>query len=224
MWAHVFYLLMAIGTTYFFTQHPVLSVYTLQLVAVLILAYFGVHFIYRKQGAEMRTLGLDLVILTVIVLLLVTQTGGLASPLMFTVYLLLFVVGLLFEVPVTLALTVALGFYFVILPSTELGNLLQLSELVALLLMTPVALWIAHLHEENVRDKWHIAREETEVLTFLSLELKPFLLRALDELSFVIPRVPRPFQDDLKKVYQGMRELWRKAGQLQGDVDRETDS
>lgn len=237
---HTTYLIFASLLTFVWTQTPTLSSYTLQLVAILILTYFASNFIANRKAQPASldassyprgVITLDLIILTIIILLLISSTGGLSSPLFFTSYFLLFGVALLFEIEATLALTAILLVFLSLLPSTDLTQLTHLAELLALIMITPLAIYTAHEHEQAIKQQ--IARqkaelaiqsEETDTLLFLSLNLKQTLTSALDQLSLLIPKTRLPqTQDELKKLYQDLKALYHSAQELEQAVDQETD-
>ncbi len=227
---HALFLSVAALTTYLWTIHPIYSTYTLQLVAVLILLYFAAHFRGKRKGGR-NILTLDLVILTIIILLLVAETGGLASPLIFTLYFLLFAVALLFEIQATLLLTGVLIIFLTLLPTTNLNNLGELTELIALVMITPLAIFTGHQYENLLKEKelrrlgeTHLEEEETDTLLFLSLNLKRTLTSALDNLSRIIPQVHLTrLRNDLTRLHSDLRELYRAAGELQETIDQTTD-
>lgn len=229
---HTIYLVLASALTYFWTTHPDYSAYTLQLVAVLILLYFATHFFTKKKkGMARNVITLDLVILTMVLLLIVTQTGGLASPLIFTIYFLLFAVALLFEIEATLVLTGILIVFLTLLPSTNFSDIGHLTELVAIIMITPLAIFTSHEYERALKERElrqirdaQIKHEETDTLLFISLNLKKTLTSALDKLSLVIPQTRGTnVRDNLTQLYQDLRELYRAADELQETVDQETD-
>lgn len=231
--AHTSLLTLAVVGVFLWLSSPLLSSYALQLVGVLILAFAAAHW-YRRPKRLFKpgsTITLDITLLVVVILLLVTLTGSLASPFFFLLYFLLFAVALLYEIEATLTLTAILILYFLLLPQTDLFDLAHLSELFALLAVTPLAIYIAHQKELLLRAEFksqtlksHLAQEETDTLTFLSLNLKSTLLSALDQLSLIIPATGvKKTRADLQLLYQDLRNLYRSADELERLVDAETD-
>lgn len=239
--AHSLMLIAAVTGTYLWLVIPSLAPYTLQLVAVLILAYAAAHWLKRGQRPDSpihtsrykihNTIPLDLTLLTCVILLLVIDTGALASPLIFLVYFLLFAVAMLFEIEATLVLTATLLVFFLLYPGTNLSDLGHLGELLALVMITPLALFTSHQYEEALEEKrrakeleGHLAHEETDTLMFLSRNLKTTLTSALDRLSLVIPQAKvKHIRTDLEILYQDLRALYKSAGELQQTIDQETD-
>jgi hypothetical protein len=232
---HSLLLLFASAGTYLWLITPSLTPYTLQLVAVLLLIYAATHWFRKPKRSQASTptshIPLDLTLLTIIILLLVVETGALASPLIFLLYFLVFAVAMLFEIEATLMLTGTLLAFFLLLPSTNLTDLAHLGELLAFVMITPLSLYISHQHEDIARQKArthtltnHLAQEETDTLLFLSTNLKTTLLSALDSLSIIIPKTTaKKAKSDLSVLYSDLRALYRSAQDLQNSIDLETD-
>ena len=194
---HTSLLIISTAGVFFWLYIPGFSPYTLQLVAILVLLYVGSHWLrtHRPKWFHRSSITLDITILTSMILLLVTETGSLASPFFFLCYFLLFGVAMLYEIEATLVLTGVFILYFLFLPTTNLGDLAHLSELLALVFITPLAIFTGHQYETSVEEKKarlmlskHLSNEETDTLIFLSLNLKKTLISALDSLSLIIPQ------------------------------------
>lgn len=208
--------------------------YTLQLVAILVLLYLGTHFIKSRRPTWFvrSTITLDLTILTAMMLLLITETGALTSPLFFLLYFLLFGVAMLYEIEATLVLTGTLIIYFLYLPNTNIANYLHLLELVGLVMVTPLAILFGHQYESSLEEKRlrqkltrHLSNEESDTLLFLSLNLKRTLISALDTLSLTIPQTKvKDVRTNLEMLYSDLKQLYRSAGELQQSIDQETDT
>ena len=252
---HTILLVMAAGGVFFWLSQASLSPYTLQLVAILVLTYFGYHWFLSKAksaqetrnierlnkqsiyslvfgGGHRSSITLDVTILTSMILLLVTETGALSSPFFFLCYFLLFGVAMLYEIEATLVLTGVLISFFLFLPGTKLNDLSLLSELLALIMITPLAIFTGHQYESTLEEKQarakltkHLVAEETDMLLFLSLNLKRTLVSALDSLSVVIPQEKvKDVRVNLQTLYQDLKNLYRSADELQSTIDKETDS
>lgn len=210
-----------------------LEPYTLQLTGLLTLLYIGTHSLRRRYPKlfHKSSVTLDLTILTSMILLLVTETGALTSPLFFLLYFLLFATSMLYEIEATLVLTGALILYFLFLPGTNLSDLMHLSQLGALIMITPLALFTGHQYEVSLEEKearrrltHHLSHQETDTLLFLSLNLKNTLVTSLDTLSTIIPltRV-REVHDNLSTLYKDLRALYKTSLDLEKAIDKETD-
>lgn len=230
---HTILLIISTAGVFFWLSIPGLSPYTLQLVAILVLLYVGSHWLrtHRPKWFHRSSITLDITILTSMILLLVTETGSLASPFFFLCYFLLFGVAMLYEIEATLVLTGVFILYFLFLPTTNLGDLSHLSELLALVFITPLAIFTGHQYETNVEEKKarlmlskHLSNEETDTLIFLSLNLKKTLISALDSLSVIIPQERvKEVRTNLQTLYSDLKNLYRSADELQQTIDQESD-
>lgn len=230
---HTTLLIISAAGVYFWLSLPYLEPYTLQLVAVLVLLYVGSHSLRSRKPKwfHRSAITLDVTILTAMILLLVTETGSLASPFFFLCYFLLFGVAMLYEIEATLVLTGVFILYFLFLPTTNLADLAHLSELLALIMITPLAIFTGHQYELSVEEKKaqailskHLSSEETDTLIFLSLNLKKTLISALDTLSVVIPKERvKDVRINLQTLYSDLKNLYRSADELQQTIDQESD-
>jgi len=229
---HTILLISATSGVYFWLTSP-LTPYTLQLVAVLVLLYFSSHWYYSHNSKfkPRDSITLDLTLLTSMILLLVTETGALASPLFFLLFFLCFAVALLYEIEATLVLTGTLILYFMFLPGTDLANLADLSVLIGLVMITPLAIFTGHQYELNLENQKnrtiltrHLGKIESDSLLFLSLNLKTTLLKSLDSLSLIIPTTSvKKIRHNLEILYKDLKVLYRTSVDLEQSIDRETD-
>jgi len=217
---HTALLIFATLGVYFWLANPVLVPFTLQLVAILVLLYLGSHYLKARkpQWFHRSTITLDITILTSMILLLITETGALNSPFFFLCYFLLFAVAMLYEIEATLVLTGTLILFFMFLPNPAW------TQILALLMITPLAIFTGHSYEKNLELDKHLNHEETDTLIFLSLNLKKTLISALDSLSLVIPQEKvKTVQTNLQRLYEDLKNLYRSADELQETIDKETD-
>lgn len=231
---NAFFLLASVALVYFWTKNPQSSLYTLQLIALFILLYFLNQIISkRKPNMVINTL-----IFTVVILLLVATTGGLASPLFFLVYFLLFGTSLLLSPNLTLILTLTLVLFFLLLgPFANLGNFLSL---ISLFFISPLALFfgrqylkvlegekkIAILRKTGRKLKKAIKKEETDSLIWLSLELKNGILRIIEKTSEILSK-PSGFtwrqKENLEAILASAQRLLRTGEKLKKEIDEATD-
>ena len=230
---HTIFLVVSTLGVYFWLSLPKLAPYTLQLVAVLVLLYLGSHWLRVKKPHwfHRSNITLDITILTSMILLLVTETGALTSPFFFLCYFLLFAVAMLYEIEATLVLTGVFILFFLFLPGTNLSDFAHLSQLIALVMITPLAILTGHQYESTLEARalsqqlaQHLNHEESDILLFLSLNLKQTLLSALDSLSVSIPQTKiKDLRQSLETLYSDLKNLYRSADELQNAIDRETD-
>lgn len=230
---HTLLLIAAALGVFFWLITPALEVNTLQLVAVLVIFYLGSHALRTKKPLWFKRsfITIDITLLASMMLLLVTETGALTSPFFFLLYFLLFGVSMLYEIEATLVLTGVLILFYLFFPGTNLGDLAHLTQLLALIMITPLAIIFGHQYETGLEEKKsrlelakHLGNEETDTLLFLSLNLKSTLVKALDSLSLAIPATKiSSVRENLQTLYSDLKILYRSADDLQHTIDRETD-
>lgn len=230
---HTTLLLLSVTGVYFWVLTPTLASFNLQLVALLLLAYASLHWFHKKESQVPRrqSVTFDLTVLTSVLLLLVADTGALGSPFFFLLYFLLFAVALLYEIEATLVLTGTLLLFFVFFPGSDFSSVAHLSQIAALVMITPLAIFTAHQVEQahyyrltSAQLTQNLSSEETDILIFLSLNLKRTLTSSLETISQLIPKMSlQDSRQNLERLYQDLRTLHRSADELQQLVDRETD-
>jgi len=232
---HTILLISAVSGVFFWLNSS-LEPFTLQLVAILVLLYFATHYLrnHRPKWFGRSTVTIDITILTAMTLLLITETGSLASPFFFLCYFLLFGVAMLYEIEATLVLTSVFIIFFLFIPGTDLTGtegLIHLTQIISLVMITPLAIFTGHQYETSLAEKQakrilskHLSNQETDTLLFLSLNLKKTLLSALDSLSLAIPQAKvSDLRSNLQILYSDLKHLYRSADELQQTIDKETD-
>lgn len=238
---HSAFLIAAVVLVFVWTNTPSLSVYTIQLIALFVLAYFINQFYMRrkKQPFSKINLTLDAVVFTMVILLLIASTGGLTSPLFFLIYFLMFGLALLFEPAITLSLALAMVLFFVLQPTKE-APMIEALQLLSLLLITPLAMFfgkqylkvleneekIKILEEETEIMEEQIEQEETDILMWASLDLKRGLSEILHQTSELLADVAHLTlrqKENLSKIRQTASELLRTGQKLKEEVDKTTD-
>ena len=227
-------LVLASAGVFIWLSVPALAVSTLQLVAILVLMYLGSHWLrsHRPKWFHHSSITVDVTILTSMILLLVTETGALASPFFFLCYFLLFGVAMLYEIEATLVLTTVFIVFFLFLPGSNLSGptgLNHLAQIVSLVMITPLAIFTGHQYEVTLEEKRNsesltrqLDKEETDTLLFLSLNLKKTLISALDSLSIVIPQEKvKEVRKNMETLYQDLKNLYRSADELQQTIDQD---
>ena len=235
---HSLFLISAVVLAFFWTSNPFLSIYTLQLTAVFILLFFLNQFLARHRRGKIN-LTIDAVVFTMVVMLLVTSTGGLTSPLFFLIYFLMFGLALFFEPLITLTLTAAMILFFIFTP-TKQNTAEEALQLFSLLLVTPLALFFGKQYLQVLRDEEkikileeeekiaqeQIKTEETNVLLWATLELKRGLMTILDEVSHLLGDVSHltvSQKERLLKIRERALHLLETGKKLKEEVDRTTD-
>lgn len=232
---HTALLIMSSAGVYLWLSIPALASSTLQLVAILVLLYFGTHWLRtrRPQLFHRSSVTSDITILTSMILLLVTETGALASPFFFLCYFLLFGVAMLYEIEATLILTGVFILFFLFLPNSSLGGpdgLTHIAQIISLVMITPLAIFMGHQYEASLEEKQlrdmltkRLGAEQTDTLLFLSLNLKKTLIKALDSLSIIIPTTKvKTARTNLETLYSDLKALYRTSNDLENALDQDS--
>lgn len=225
---HTLFLALAVSLTFFWTKNPILSAFNLQFVGLIILFYFLVKLISKRQKMVMA---LDALVFAMITFLIVSSTGGLRSPAFFLLYFLLFSLSLLFE-PIQ---SLLLGLFLALLFSLQAGfafDTTAIINLTTLILITPLALIFGRKYLQTLADLGKIkllndivSEEETDMLIWLSTKAKPTLVNLLDTTSLIISSNLLPFglQEKLKTLHSNLISLHQSANELEKDIDEKTD-
>lgn len=150
---------------FFWNRNHLLADYNLQLVAFLVILYFGYSLACRQAGFLVKKTAIDMAALSLLTFILVFATGSLSSPLFFLLYFLLFGLSLLFEPGSSLFLVFLLTILFLIIPAKQdtLHELLQLASLFAIV---PLAVIFGKQYIKLRRDELEIKALETEEKKF----------------------------------------------------------
>jgi K+-sensing histidine kinase KdpD len=148
---HILILFVLMTVAFFWVSDTLLSNYSLQATAVLIIAL-----VFAKRMVKMEIFKLIESSVTVIaVLLLISGTGGISSPLFFLNYFLLFVLSLLLEPAVPLVLSILLIVFYLL--TNEIGtSYFRLLELLAFPFMTPLAYFTGKIYQKEENQKKEI--------------------------------------------------------------------
>jgi len=195
------FLLVAVCLAFFWTSNPTLSYYTLQIITLFVLLFFGNQVIGRKKRSRTNLI-IDAVVFTLIVFLLIGSTGGLTSPLFFLTYFLMFGLAILFEPLVTLSLALALIVLFFLTTKPE-NMLTEIVQLASLLMVTPLALFFSRqyinylkdeekieiLTEEENRLETEVKKDENEVTVWETTKFKNSIVNLLNHVSLMLSDV-----------------------------------
>lgn len=221
---HTIFLGLALWLTYLWTQNPSLSPFTLQLVGLTILSYFGLKMIFSKAGRLLNAL--DAIVLTSLTFLLVISTGSFKSPLFFILYFLLFGLALLFE-PVQAFMVSLLLTAFLLASNTSSLDTSSLVNLATLFLVSPIAVTLGRKYLETLEKNGRIkildralAKEETDTLIWLTTRAKPTMVSLIDTTSELIATSTIPFRlkEKLKLLHQDLIALHSSAKELEDEV------
>jgi hypothetical protein len=237
---HTLFLLAAVILAFFWTNHPTLSPYTLQLVGAVVLFFFLNQFIAsRNKEKRQANLTIDAIIFTMVILLLVISSGSLTSPLFFLVYFLMFGLSLLFEPLIVLPLTLAIILFFALTPTKQDPSYIAL-QLFSLLLITPLALFFGSLYLQVLEDREkikileaeegileeEIGKEETDILMWASLEFKKGLGEILEQTADLLSdlgHLTLSQKERILKIREQTLHLRQTGEKLKEEIDKTTD-
>jgi len=232
----LFLFLIALGAK-IWTALPTTSFYSLQLVAILIIAYVLKPFVLKNKKIS---LGLDnkinAFILSSTVLLLVFSTGGAESPFFFMIYFLLFGIAFLFQPKITLAYSIIL----ITLLSNQIKSPQNILRLFSLVFVTPLALFFGKQYLQNLEAKKEIKilekqtaetkkalkNQETNSLIWLSLNFKSSISEILEASALMLSDISRltPSQKKwLDHIRSKAKKLSKEGQKLLKLIDLETD-
>lgn len=211
------------------TWSPLLNPYNLQLTGALILLYFASKYAFRSVTT---------LILISLTLLLVFSTGGVHSPLFFTLDFLLFAIALLlapYQAIVASAVLVLLFLWqnYQSLTSPTIINLLSL------ILITPLAIVFSKNYLQNLHSAGKIAilqetirDEQTDSLLWITTAAKPSLATILTSLTDIIIYLntkgqtilfPASLTEKLKTIQKDLISLYASTGTLEESIEDSND-
>lgn len=170
---------------------------------------------------------LDATIFSSVSLLLVVNSGRLDSPLFFILYFLLFALSLLFSAKQSLLISFTLIALFVT-DTHFTGTNSQIINLITLLLITPLAISFGARFLDSLESAGKIAKldnliakEETDVLMWISTKANPLLTQIIDNSSQLIGNNTLPFRvnEKIKSIHADLIKLHQSAKDLEDDID-----
>lgn len=240
--SHSLFLIIAVVLTGFWVNNPVLSVYTLQLIAVFIILYFFNSWLEKRKSrnplkTKSRNLEVNSLILTMVILLLVTSTGGSGSALFFLIYFLLFGLSLTLEPASVITLSLALIIFFFSYQGHQALD--HLIPLFSLFFITPLALFFGRQYLQVLSQKgeikilkkkeWqaekNISDEETNALMWLNLNFNYSMIKIIDLMSQVLATAKLSFSEkqNLRESLRSAKKLLQTGKILKEKIDRQTD-
>lgn len=239
---HFILLLLAAGFSFFWQNNPGLSQYSLQL-SSLLLAVFLIHnLLGRRKPANISFIKYQSIsnslTISLLLLLLVLDTGGLISPLFFTLDFLLFGLSLLFTPSLGLLVGLALSLLFLL--NNSLINLNSLTNLISLILMAPLSRFFGTqylrlienqkqtkiLQNQSNQLETKLSQEEDHTLLWLTLifqEKMESVLDLISQISSQLSAIPYHQREKLKTIYADLKELFNSGRELKDKIDKITD-
>lgn len=239
---HFILLLLAASFTFFWHNNPGLSQYSLQLSSLLLAIFLFHNLLGRKKITNISFIKYQSIsnslTITLLLLLLVLDTGGLTSPLFFTLDFLLFGLSLLFNPSLGLLVGLALSLFFLL--NNSLIDLNSLTNLISLILMAPLARFFGTQYLRLLEDQKQIkilkhqsdqletklSQEEGNTLLWLTLNFHNKMSQSLDlisQISSQLSTIPYHQQEKLKSLYLDLKELFKSGQELKDKIDKITD-
>lgn len=217
------------------TQSPVLRLYNLQLTGALILLYFVTQSIFRRTT---RPFFFATIVLISIILLLIFSTGGINSPIFFTLFFLLFAIALLLTPNQAAIASVLLVSIFLWQNYQHLTST-AIIDLISLAMMTPLAIvfsksYLKYLQSEGkiTLIKEIIKDEESDSLLWITTTAKPSLASVLNSLTDIIIYlnsksqtllIPKLLLEKLKAIQQNLISLYASTSTLEKSIEESSD-
>ena len=239
---HFILLLLAAAFTFFWHNNPGLSQYSLQLSSLLLAVFLFHNLLGRKKITNISFIQYQSIsnslTITLLLLLLVLDTGGLTSPLFFTLDFLLFGLSLLFNPSLGLLVGLALSLLFLL--NNSLIDLNSLTNLISLILVAPLARFfgtqylrllegqkqIKVLKHQSNQLETNLSQEEGNTLLWLTLNFHNKMSQSLDlisQISSQLATIPYHQQEKLKSLYLDLKELFKSGQELKDKIDKITD-
>lgn len=194
-------------------------------IAASLLALFITKHIFREHLNRYQESLIDSVVLTALVLVIVTATGSLASPLFFLIYFLLFILSLLLEPTIPLTLSFALIVYFLF--ASPINKTADLLSLFSFPLITPLSVYFGKEHKRKIyyqhntlHLKETIRRETEDVFFWLTTTFSRYLEQVFANLEN-LPRVSEEQKPYLKKIKDSLLRLKKMADKLKKAIEED---
>ncbi len=148
---HTLVLGSAVILTFFWVINEKLAFYSLQLSAALLLVLVISHHILKPASFKL----VESTVSTMAILLVTQATGGIASPLFFLNYFLLFELSLLLESIIPMILSIFLIFFY-FLSNDVTSSPFLITALLAFPVMTPLAYYFGKIYNKEENQKKEI--------------------------------------------------------------------
>lgn len=148
VFTHTIILGASVVLTFFWVINEKLAFYSLQLSGLLLLALVISHRIIKPVSFKL----VESTVSTMAVLLVTQATGGIASPLFFLNYFLLFELSLLLESIIPMILSIFLIFFY-FLANDVISSPFLITALLAFPVMTPLAYYFGRIYNKEENQK-----------------------------------------------------------------------
>lgn len=215
---HTLLLLLVVGVVFVWNVSAVAE-FSTQAVALLLAIFISKHIIRNHLTASQESL-VDSLVLTALVLVIVSASGGLSSPVFFLIYFLLFVLSLLLAPSIPLSLSFSLIVFFLF--STTITKFSELLPLFSFPLITPLAVYFGREHKKKLyhkHDVYHlketVRRETEDVLLWLTTTFSKEMKFISDKLENFpnLTEVQKTYLLEVKKTVSKLNKLGDKLKQ-----------
>jgi hypothetical protein len=231
----VIVLLLAVFFPFYWYNQTYLSQYSAQLTALLIIIFAFHNLLVKKKQQNDLVLKYQIVSniisVTILTLLLILSTGGAGSMLFFLLDFLLFFIAVFTRPRHSFTLSLAIVIAFLL--NEPLLTTHQLTNLISLLLMAPLATFFSTQYLRLISAKSEIKAlsnqakiEETDVLLWLALTFHNKIIQSIDlvsQISANVGSIPYHQRQKLNQLYQDLKELFKSGQELEKKVDELTD-
>jgi len=211
-------IIIACFLTFLWSKNQYLREFSLQLSAVLFL-----FFLLERRFLKRTSLFIlsEAVFFTILIVLLILDTGGLSSPLFFLVYFLLFSLSLLLE-PQTafiLSLTLIILFLATLEKIESFGSIIPLFSLP---FITPLAVFFGHEHQKLEKTEKELAHDEKQTLLWLTTTFREHLHNISDALQNIKEdNLTEQQRESLNTINHNERRLEKLGEKLKNTVEGE---
>lgn len=157
---HSIIIIFASLVTYIWATDPTLAYYNLQLTAVLLIILIITRYLIKPASFRL----VESIISTMAIILVVSDTGGLHSPLFFLNFFLLFELSLLLEPVIPLVLSFVLVFIYITL-TADVKTLGDLTILSSFPFMTPLAIFLGKIYRKEENQKQELRKLNNKIKT-----------------------------------------------------------
>lgn len=150
---HLFLILFSFAVAFLIVQTP-LNAYAIQILAGSILVYFLIFFIRKKKNPEAQMFGntIDIVVLIISILILISISGNIYSPLFFLIYFLGFGIAFIFE-PVSVIFFAVSALLYFLPEAIKNGSTESFLRIASILLIAPLAFFFGEDLKEKEADE-----------------------------------------------------------------------
>lgn len=212
-----FLIIIACFFAFLWAKSPLAS-FSLQLSALLFLFFLASKHFSKRTSLFVPS---EALFFTILILLLIFDTGGLSSPLFFLLYFLLFALSLLLtpQTAFILSLTLIILFLFNL---EEIKNFGTLIPLFSLPFITPLAVFFGRQHQKLKQTEKELAHDEKQTLLWLTTTFSEHLHKISDTLQNIKKdNLIDQQKENLKAIGHNVKRLKKLGDKLKETVEGE---